>query len=842
MIKLYKITVYFRFKVLYIYSVGAFAGGGAHGVTAFVFGVEPLRGVTKVYILSFYIFREEREMKKFTKHISVALSLVMAATATFGVIPAVNYKAPAPFAVEAYAAGTSVSWNMGDSAFKSLGKISSSKTVDNLTLVATSSKTMNVKSESATVNGTSFKYCLALGGSGSTSYRAVSANVSGKSTVKITARSSGSSTRNLIIADSKGKKLGSISCGSSAALGTATIDYTGKIYIYSENSGINIYKVQIDSSSSTNVEPTTEATTKAPTTTTTQKQESSASSSKSWNMGDSAFKALSSISSNVTVDGLKLVATSAKTMGVKSENVTVNGTSYKYCLALGGSGSTSYRAAALDVSGKSTIKVTARSSGSSTRTLNVTDSKGNVLGTISCGSSAATGSVTINYSGTVYIYSAGSGINIYKIQLDTTGSLPGGSSVQQTTEKTTEATTKKTTENTTETTTQKPSTPSTGGSVKLSTPPSSVIKTIKSNSESELVAAIKELNSKGGTIYIDTPVINVKSGLKISGTKAGAIVGVQRSDGTYPRIDFSGQSYGTRGITVSGSNQLIQNLIIEKSGDNGIWVSGASNKIEHVITRYNNDSGIQLSDNANGNTLKYCYSYRNCDVKTYGANADGFAPKLGASNTVFEYCFAWDNSDDGWDSYDKSGDKSAKVTYKHSACWNNGNTAVFSGEYDKANSFIYGKKDPNLTLQNSSWISKAEGEMNGNGFKFGSKTTEKSTSVVRTADYCVAFDHKSKGFDNNNSEGCTGYITNCVSFGNNINYQLPYTFAKWSNNWSWSAKKSDQSKQSQSLKKPSNTSNATSAFYAVRNKIVNTVSQNKMPDGVNFDSAINSLG
>ena len=53
--------------------------------------------------------------------------------------------------------------------------------------------------------------------------------------------------------------------------------------------------------------------------------------------------------------------------------------------------------------------------------------------------------------------------------------------------------------------------------------------------------------------------------------------------------------------------------------------------------------------------------------------------------------------------------------------------------------------------------------MNGNGFKFGSKTTEQSTNVKRTANYCVAFDHKSKGFDNNNSQGCTGYISNCAS-------------------------------------------------------------------------------
>ena len=56
------------------------------------------------------------------------------------------------------------------------------------------------------------------------------------------------------------------------------------------------------------------------------------------------------------------------------------------------------------------------------------------------------------------------------------------------------------------------------------------------------------------------------------------------------------------------------------------------------------------------------------------------------------------------------------------------------------------------------WIAKAEGEMNGNAFKFGSKTIQKSAIVKRTADYSIAFVFKSKGFDNNNREQCTGIL------------------------------------------------------------------------------------
>ena len=73
--------------------------------------------------------------------------------------------------------------------------------------------------------------------------------------------------------------------------------------------------------------------------------------------------------------------------------------------------------------------------------------------------------------------------------------------------------------------------------------------------------------------------------------------------------------------------------------------------------------------------------------------------------------------------------------------------------------------------------------MSGNGFKLGSNFTPKSPDIRRTADYCVCFDNKGKGFDNNHTEKCTGSFTNCVSFNNHINYTLPYTFSKWSNNW-----------------------------------------------------------
>lgn len=155
---------------------------------------------------------------------------------------------------------------------------------------------------------------------------------------------------------------------------------------------------------------------------------STTTSSKSWNMSDTNFRSLGTINSTKTIDGLKLVATSSKTMSVTSSAASLNGTTYNYCLALGGAGSTSYRAAAVSVSGTSKIKVTAKSSGTATRTLAFVNDSGQQIGTMSCGASLSTGEVSVTGTGTIYIYSTGSGINIYKIQVDSTGSGSSSSS------------------------------------------------------------------------------------------------------------------------------------------------------------------------------------------------------------------------------------------------------------------------------------------------------------------------------------------------------------------------------------------------------------------------------
>ena len=390
--------------------------------------------------------------------------------------------------------------------------------------------------------------------------------------------------------------------------------------------------------------------------------------------------------------------------------------------------------------------------------------------------------------------------------------------------------------------------------------------TIDINNEKLFLNYISLLNKFGYIIYVDTPVISIssKDPIILDSTKGG-IIGVKQPNGGYPVIDFKkARNAGSTqsGFIIRGDNHYIKYLVIENAGNNGIWITGSYNTIEHVITRYNNNAGILLSNDANYNTLSYCYSYRNCDVPTKGQNADGFAPKLGANNTIFRYCFSWDNANDGWGSFDKEGDNSAIVTYSHSACWNNGNPDIFSGKYDYDNNKTLDKgmwtiqqimasdsnyeknyNERNFSINNAKinginavdWINEADSYMNGNGFNFGVNT------YVESVYYCLAFDHKSKGFFNNDSQKRVGYFKYSISFQNYINYQLPYIFTEWKNMYSWNPKRHHEYHQSQILNAVSSESSCNKKIYDVREKIVKNCQANKFDDSINFDNIIKNL-
>lgn len=696
-------------------------------------------------------------------------------------------------------ARSSQTWNMSNSQFNNLGTITSNTTINGLTLLASTALPMSVNASRATVNGNEYTHALALGGSGSIHTRAVSFRTTGTTTLQITAKSSGSDTRTLIVTNIHGDILGNINCSANA--GEHIINFTGSqtVFIYSSHSSILIYNIRLDSGSAS-------------------------SSTKSWNMKNSEFKDLGTLRSPTIINGLQFFATTDRTMRVDRTTAVVDGIEYTHALYLEGSGNFTHRSIALNITGSSTIKVTGRSTGTSTRNLRLVGKTGKVYGTLSFGSTASLQSLRVETDDTLYMFSEDSNICIYKVQLDTTGVIPGNNQIDD----------------------------------------DGIVVT----TYSALVSTVRSLANTGGIIYVNAPTLRGTERLNLNSTsgRAISIIGLRQSGGTYPVIDYSvfrDEKVGATGpnlvasgddgvgFRITGSHYTIKNLIIEKAPDNGIQIKGQNanhNIVENCILRYNNDSGLQISDGASHNAIRFVYSYRNCDVYTKGGNADGFAPKLAAvTGNSFYGCYAWENSDDGWDSFDKSVSEATRdVVYEECACWDNGHPDTFTGkaDYDKRlpldkNLFLvelfikqnssfetnYNNRNFALpsgnflrtdtgTISASNWVNNFEG--NSNGFKMGSALS--SASLRRELRNCLAFGHGDKGFDNNNGR-CTASFHNTVSFDNRRNYYIPlFTITHWHNVRGFSGSSNDGLPSNHTVSTPNSTTQAT-----IRQQVSNTV-------------------
>lgn len=561
------------------------------------------------------------------------------------------------------------------------------------------------------------------------------------------------------------------------------------------------YKPDVVTKTETTTEESTEVTTEATTEITTEAVTETTTQGISWNMSNPEFTGISSpIKSNMTVNGLNLYATDAKPMNMiaEVEPLVVSGVTYTSALNLGGGGSFDYRAVSFDVAGENTIDVVIKSSGQTERILNIVDEEGNILETFPATTTAVRYRLDINYTGKIYMYSLNSGINIYEIVLN--GETP-------VIESTSETTTVR--ETTTETTTFNGDT-SDGVIV-------SDFSTLKA-----------ELAKKNNKIYIQG-TIECTERLKLDLSNANVeIYGLNNDDGTAAVLDFApfrdslkSSGSGGTGIYISGNHYTFRNIIIQNAGDCGVRITGSGSgycTFEGVVVRYNNNSGISVTNGGAYNTFRYVDSYRNGDlVQKNGADADGFSVKLnaGAANNFYN-CRAWENSDDGWDSYDRGTPYIGSVEYIECLAWNNGNPYVFTGEYD----YYHGQPlDKNLVYVQAVLASNPDFEAqynahtvtswpqvtvkllgasntyanihsknwagNPNGFKFGSAETPSSS--YRYIKNCIAFDHENtpnqtpaKGFDQNN--GYAQYdIENALSFNNGQNYWMDRMTAKSAN-------------------------------------------------------------
>lgn len=593
-----------------------------------------------------------------------------------------------------------------------------------------------------------------------------------------------------------------------------------------------------------------------------------------------------------------------KTTGQASDylwqNLTIKATTEKpvdfdgTCLQLKGAGSVGSRSIAFTVTSRCKITVSCKSTSSDTRTLNVADKNGTVLGTISAPASYTSGSFTYNGCGEeLYLYSQSKGISVQTLSISYTDTVLKGdvngdtaiddkdallvlqhlSAMESIKESRALAaanldnngvidmldviwilSNKKQAETTTSESTTETTTVNTADGVEV-------------KNFTELKSAL----DSGRKVYVINDIecseqINFK-------TTGNFVIGVPDEKGTLPVLNFDNMvgkndivngksSDSDAGIRIQSNDNVVKNLVIEHAHDNGILIKGTEvtgNTIENCILRYNNDSGLQITGGSYNNIVRNIYSYRNCDVYTRGGNADGFAIKLSAgpelassasefrnSKNTFENCFAWDNGDDAWDSFDYPAEQQnfnpTRWTYKNDytncMCWENGLAATHVGYTDYAaglpldeelpvirrikalvsteiyNSFVTSYNNGTLcsrTASASTYYSAVDNLTkvsiptdsgnqtvagyvsvwggNPNGFKLGSKYTQGISE--RTLVRCIAFDHAASGFDKNNAQ-CNIEIEDCISFKNKINYNLSgMKTTRFTNAYGWTGTSSD---------------------------------------------------
>ncbi len=273
----------------------------------------------------------------------------------------------------------------------------------------------------------------------------------------------------------------------------------------------------------------------------------------------------------------------------------------------------------------------------------------------------------------------------------------------------------------------------------------------------------------GDVLYLIGGQYDLTANFKIgvSGT-AEKMITISAYDSNRPILDFRSESNKTNGLTVQGSYIHIKGITVRYAGYKGIWVEkGAYNILENVEVYGCCNAGIQLRSGGN-NTVVNCDSHDNFDYQDDGGNADGFADKQGTEcpGNVYIGCRSWNNSDDGWDSFQRVTSGTPTV-YINCITYNNGPATYNLTSHPRVNGV-----DKNLSCFSGKDLSNFPNGGNPNGFKVGGKGTVHNVELYR----CLAVGHRSKGFDQNNNAGNMKVI-NCTAYNNKYNYGFGNKYA-----------------------------------------------------------------
>lgn len=286
--------------------------------------------------------------------------------------------------------------------------------------------------------------------------------------------------------------------------------------------------------------------------------------------------------------------------------------------------------------------------------------------------------------------------------------------------------------------------------------------------------------SNGDSLFLLGGRYDISSSITIqkAGTSEAARTFVGACPGEKPIWDFRNQTHGNNGVTLKNNYIHVKGITIRYAGYKGLINSGSYNLMENLDVYGNCDTGIQQKG-GNNNTILNCDSHENFDYITmsgdycdYGGNADGFADKQYTNSPGNTYigCRSWNNSDDGWDFYQRIG---GTTTFKDCLCYNNGPKYYDMSNYARLATDAYWfdkfKKDTIVTNSNGDKytcsISKYYNNGNGNGFKLGGGSTKHDVILYN----CLSIGNRIKGFDQNNNAGAI-QIYNCTSYLNGINY------------------------------------------------------------------------
>ena len=204
-------------------------------------------------------------------------------------------------------------------------------------------------------------------------------------------------------------------------------------------------------------------------------------------------------------------------------------------------------------------------------------------------------------------------------------------------------------------------------------------------------------------------------------------------DFSFPEQAWVQDSFG---LLLSGDHWYLRGIEVTRAGYQGVYVTGKHNTFDSCSFHDNRNSGLEINKGGAYTTVINSDAYRNYDPKKLGGMADGFASKQtqGPGNR-FVGCRAWENSDDGYDTFDSA----EVVLIEDSWAFDNGVDVWKYGGFAG----------------------------NGNGFKVGGNEKLARNRLTRS----VAFGNRVKGFDqNHNVGGITLY--NCLAYRNGINFGL----------------------------------------------------------------------